>query len=404
MIIEELHIRNFKALEDVHLKDLPGMSVFLGRNGTGKTTLFRVFSFLKECLNSNVKVALQREGGLLGFKEVLTKGKDPATDVIGIEIKFRLEIAGKNRLVTYLLEIALEEGKPVVKREVLRYKRAQHGAPFHFIDFSHGAGTAVSNEADFNKPDEELDREKQAVSSDTLAIKGLGQLERFKAAKAFRELIENWHISDIHISAARGSKDPEEGLHMSTSGDNLPSVALRMYEEHRDVFDEVCRKMAERVPGVAEIQAKPMDNGALVVRYRDGAFSDSFLDLNVSDGTIKMFAYLLLLHDPKPYKILCVEEPENQLYPELMTLLAEEFAEYSRRGGQVFVSTHSPEFLNGIPAGSIFVLEKCDGLTTVLRAQEDPLVSGLLGQGDHAGYLWREGTFVGMGARIAQAS
>ena len=48
MIIEELHIRNFKALEDVHLKDLPGMSVFLGRNGTGKTTLFRVFSFLKE--------------------------------------------------------------------------------------------------------------------------------------------------------------------------------------------------------------------------------------------------------------------------------------------------------------------------------------------------------------------
>ena len=177
-----------------------------------------------------------------------------------------------------------------------------------------------------------------------------------------------------------------------------------MYEEHRDVFDEVCRKMAERVPGVAEIQAKPMDNGALVVRYRDGAFSDSFLDLNVSDGTIKMFAYLLLLHDPKPYKILCVEEPENQLYPELMTLLAEEFAEYSRRGGQVFVSTHSPEFLNGIPAGPIFVLEKSDGLTTVLRAQEDPLISGLLGQGDHAGYLWREGTFVGMGARIAQAS
>jgi len=50
-------IQNFKALEDVHLEDLPSMSVFLGRNGTGKTTLFRVFSFLQECLHSNARIA-----------------------------------------------------------------------------------------------------------------------------------------------------------------------------------------------------------------------------------------------------------------------------------------------------------------------------------------------------------
>lgn len=405
MIIEEIRIQNFKALENVHLKNLPAMSVFLGRNGTGKTTLFRVFSFLKECLNSNVRVALQREGGLLGFKEVLTRSKDPAKDAISIEIKFRLEIAGRNRLVTYQIEIAQKAGKPVVRHEILRYKRGRYGSPFHFIDFREGSGTAVSNEEDFNKPDEELDREEQILASrDTLAIKGLGQFDRFKAAKAFRQLIENWHISDIHINAARGAKDPEEGLHVSTSGDNLPSVALRLFEDHPAIFEEVCRKMAERVPGIAEIEAKPMDNGALVIRYRDGAFEDSFLDLNVSDGTIKMFAYLLLLHDPKPHKILCVEEPENQLYPELMVLLAEEFADYARRGGQVFVSTHSPEFLNAIAAESIFVLEKHDGLTRIYRATADPLVSGLLAGGDHAGYLWNQGAFAGIGHRIEAES
>jgi len=80
MIIEEIHIRNFKALKDVHLIKLPPMSVFVGKNGTGKTTLFRVFAFLKECLNSNVKVALQQEGGLLGFKEVITRGRDLEID------------------------------------------------------------------------------------------------------------------------------------------------------------------------------------------------------------------------------------------------------------------------------------------------------------------------------------
>lgn len=401
MIIKEIRIQNFKALEDIHLKNLPALSVFVGKNGTGKTTLFRAFAFLQECLNSNVKVALQREGGLLGFREVITRGKDVERDSILIEIKFELIIAERDRLVTYQVEVGQSKGKPIVRREILRYKRGRHGSPFHFIDFKNGSGTAVSNEEDFNKPDEDLDREEQTLSSpDTLAIKGLGQFDRFKAAKAFRQLIENWHISDIHINAARGAKQQEEGLHVSTHGENLPSVALRLYEEHREIFDEVCRKMEERVPGVKQIEAKPMDNGALVIRYRDGAFTEPFLDQNVSDGTIKMFAYLLLLHDPQPHKILCVEEPENQLYPELMLLLAEEFQNYAERGGQVFVSTHSPQFLNAIELESLFIIEKNEGVSKIYRAKDDPLVSELVRAGDRAGYLWNQGLFVGINHRV----
>jgi len=401
MIIEEIQIRNFKSLKDVRLINLPPMAVFVGKNGTGKTTLFRVFAFLKECLDSDVRVALQQEGGLLGFREVLTRGCDQVKESITIEIKFRLEIASRERLVTYHLEIGQKDGRPVVRREILRYKRARYGSPFHFINFENGSGTAVSNEEDFNKPDEELDREEQILGSpDILAIKGLGQFDRFKAAKAFRQLIENWHISDLHINAARGAKQPDEGNHVSARGDNLPSVALRLYQEHPNVFEEVCRKMRERVPGVQEIEAKPMENGSLIIRYRDGAFDEPFLDLNVSDGTIKMFAYLLLLYDPKPHKILCVEEPENQLYPELMVLLAEEFQSYAERGGQVFISTHSPEFLNAVEVGSIFVLEKGEGVTQVWRAADDPVVAGQMAAGDHAGYLWDEGMFRGIGLRI----
>jgi predicted ATPase len=401
VIIEEIRIENFKALKNVRLSHIPPVSVFVGRNGTGKTTLFRVFAFLKECLRTNVDVALRQEGGRRGFSEVITRGCDLETDSIVLEIKFRLEIAGRERLVTYQLDIGQEDGEAVVRREILRYKRGRHGSPFHFIDFRCGSGTAVSNEEDFNRPDEELDREEQKLSSPTtLAIKGLGQFERFKAAKSFRQLIENWHISDIHIDAARGVKPPDEGEHVSSRGENLPSVAWRLHRKHPEIFKEICQKMAERVPGVEEVIAKEMDDGSLLIRYRDGAFEESFLDLNVSDGTVKMFAYLLLLHDPKPHKILCVEEPENQLYPELMVLLAEEFQDYARRGGQVFISTHSPEFLNAMGVRSIFLLEKEQGLTKVYRATDDPLVSGLMEAGDKAGYLWDQGTFTGIGHRI----
>ena len=398
MVIQEIRVRNFKALKNVALKNLPALAVFVGQNGVGKTTLFRVFSFLKNCLSQNVRVALQNEGGFNGFKEVITRGVDLSESIV-IELKFRLTIADKERLVTYRLEIGLENKRPVVRREILRYKRAAYGAPFHFIDFSQGTGAAVSNEEDFSKPDTDLTREDQAVNPDVLAISSLGQLARFKAAKAFRELIENWHISDFHMNDARGKKSPEPGFHLSSSGDNLPSVALHLKEEYPDIFEAVLKKVRERVPGISDIEAKTGEDGSLLIRYADNAFQDPFLDFNVSDGTIKMFAYLLLLHDPKPHKILCVEEPENQLYPRLMTILAEEFQEYARKGGQVFVSTHSPQFLNAIRLESLFLIEKAAGISAIMPFTADPLVSGQIEAGDKAGYLWEQGMFEGFSQR-----
>lgn len=399
MNIEEIHVQNFKVLRDVHLTNLPALTVFVGRNGTGKTTLFHVFSFLKNCLEGGVRVALQREGGLRGFHEVITRGTEPH-DIIRIELKFRLEIAQVNRLVTYVLEIGTENTRPIVLREILRYKRGAYGSPYHFIDFTRGVGMAVNNEEDFKEKDTELKREEQSVSPDTLAISSLGQLERFKAAKAFRDLIANWHISDFHIGDARGKKMQEEGIHLSRSGDNLPSVAYRLKEELPAVFDSILEKMKKRVPGVSDIEAKVGEDGTLLIRYSDGAFKDPFLDHNVSDGTIKMFAYMVLLNDPTPFKILCVEEPENQLYPELMAALAEEFHEYARRGGQVFISTHSPDFLNAIPLDSIFMVDKRDGVSKILRASEDPLIREQTEAGFKPGTLWTEGLFDGINNRI----
>ena len=393
MIIETIRIKNFKALRDVEIANLPPFCVFVGRNGTGKTTLFRVFAFIKNCLAKNVRTALNIEGGRNGLKEVLSRGHE--TEDLEIEIQFRLDIAGTNRLVTYRLEIGdtVEKGT-IVKREILRYKRGRHGSPFHFIDFKHGEGYAINNEEEFDKPDLELSREYQKLDSpETLAIKGLGQFERFKAASAFRQLIENWHVSDFHISSARGDKEEEAAEHLSSSGDNLPSVARYLYDKHRPAFDAITRRMQDQVPGVQDIAVTVTEDGRLLMRYRDGAFTEPFFDKNVSDGTIKMFAYLVLLADPKPHPILCVEEPENQLYPELMGVLAEEFQQYAERGGQVFVSSHSPDFLNAVPLESIYWLEKNNGQTSVHRAQDSPVLVRLTREGDLPGYLWNQGLF-----------
>ena len=392
MKIVTLKIKNYRVFEYLEIENIPPFCVIIGANGTGKSTLFDIFGFLRDALRNNIRQALQVRGG---YKEVVTRGKEQ--EDIEIEVQFQMKILDTERLVTYLLIIGQDNKRPVIKREILRYKRGEYGKPFHFLDFKLGKGYAVTNEEDFSKPDEELDREEQQLeSNDILAIKGLGQFQRFKAASAFRLLIENWHVSDFHINDARGSKDALYAEHLSPTGDNMASVAQYIYQNHPDIFETILTKMKERVPGISKVEAKDTEDGRLILKFQDQAFKDPFIDRYVSDGTMKMFAYLILLFDPKPHPLLCVEEPENQLYPTLLRELAEEFASYADRGGQVFVSTHSPDFLNAVSLESIFWLIKKQGITKIYKAKDNEILRKLVAEGDLPGYLWNQGWFEGV--------
>lgn len=390
MKLESIRIRNYKVFKDVELSDLPNLVIFVGANGTGKTTLFDLFSFIRDAFENNVSTALQKRGG---FKEVVSREQ---TGPIEIKLKFRIPINDKSRLVTYRLVIIKRGGKAFISREILSYKRGPYGSPFHFLDFSNGEGYFISNEEDFDKEEERLTRDHQKLgSSDILAIKAVGQFERFKAANEFRKFIESWHLSDFHISQARPSRESGYAQHLSTTGDNLPLVAHFMYEEHKESFKEILEKMKQRVPGISEVTLEPTIDGRLVLCFQDGAFKDPFIAKHVSDGTIKMFAYLILLHDPRPHPLLCIEEPENQLYPQLLTELLEEFRLYAQKGGQAFVSTHSPDLVNGAELDEVYWLVKSKGYAKISRASEDEKIEMLFNEGDKLGYLWSQNYFKG---------
>jgi predicted ATPase len=368
------------------MTDIPGLSVLVGANGTGKSTLFDAFGFLRDSLADNVRAALGKRGG---FREVVSR---ESNGPITIEIKFR-EASGP--LVTYHLAVGIDGANPVVEREYLQYRRGQHGRPWRFLDFQRGKGLAITNEVEYaTKPDAEMQREEQELASpDILAIKGLGQFQRFPVVSAFREIIENWHVSDFQIQDARPSQEIGYHEHLSPRGDNLPQVTQYLFEHHRSRFDAILQRMAERVPGVERVEAAETVDGRIVLRFQDGSFQDPFVARFVSDGTIKMFAYLVLLNDPNPHALLCVEEPENQLYPQLLLELAEEFRSYAQRGGQVFVSTHSPDFLNGVLLDEIFWFEKRQGFAHIYRARDIDVLRALVEEGDFPGALWKQGLF-----------
>ena len=385
MKIESLKIRNYRVFQDVSIERIPNMAVFLGMNGAGKTTFFDVFGFLHDALQWNVKVALTKRGG---FREVLSRGQEGD---IEFEIKFRP--SEDEPMITYELALCLDENKsPVIKKEVMRFRRGQTGAPWKVLEFSFGEGVAAEGELIRYDDVKLAERSTQKLDSpDILAIKGLGQFQQFIAVSQLRRLIEDWYVSDFHIEDARGAEDAGYGERLSKTGDNLALAAKYLYDNHGDIFQEIIEAMQRRVPGVSKVEAQETVDGRIILKFADGNFKDPFVSRYVSDGTIKMFTYLVLLKDPKKHALLCVEEPENQLYPHLLAELAEEFRLYACEGGQVFISTHSPDFLNAVELDELYCLIKQpDGYTKIFKASDSELIRELYEAGDLLGQLWRQ--------------
>lgn len=398
MRIHSVRVKNYKSLRDVHMKEIPNFAVLIGANGTGKTTFIDVFGFLRDCLHGNARTAVQARAG---FAQLVSRGRE--TETIEIELKVELDFSGaRTRLVTYSVGVGEANRKVVVKHERLSWKRGSYGRPFNFIDFKEGKGNAVVENADAFGTDvreEDLEREEQVLDApDILALKALGQFKRFEAASQLRELIEGWSVSDFRIEKARPEPDAAPAEHLNEDGSNLALYAQFLHDEHPEIFSDLLAKMKARVPGIEEVSPEDTGDGRIALRFRDAAFDKGFLARYVSDGTIKMFAYLALLADPDPHPLLCIEEPENQLYPNLLPILAEEFAAYvqaRKDNAQVFVTTHSPDFLSSAPLESVYWLRKVAGFSTIERAADNEQLVALVNEGEKPGWLWRYGWFQG---------
>jgi predicted ATPase len=387
MQIETIEIHNYKVFQNVNLKNIGSLAVFLGENGVGKSTLFDVFGFIRECLISNVRSALQSRGG---YHEVHSRGTDG-----DISFLFKYRSAKKSPLCTYELQIGLnDKQQPVVNLELLSYRRGSKGQPWRFFEYSLGKGYAITNEGVLKDDIKEAERREDPLKSpDILAINSLGQMDRFKAAADFRNFLEDWFVSDFQIDRMRLTQEVAYSETLNRKGDNIANVAQFLYDQHSDRFKRVLQKMKERIPGVSNVEAKTTDGGSgILLKFQDGRFKDPFSSRYVSDGTIKMFAYLVLLAEPNPHSLLCIEEPENQLYPHLLEILAEEFREYTASGGQVFVSTHSPDLVNAVePHELYFISKQEDGFSQVKPMSENNLIVRLYNEGDKLGWLWKEG-------------
>lgn len=379
--IEYLRVENYRALRHVELKGLTPLTALLGPNGSGKSTVFDVFAFLSECFDSGLRRAWDRRGRA---KELRTRG---STGPVVVEIKYR---EPGFPVITYHLAVDERRGAPVVVAEWLQWRRGKSGKPFRFLDYKEGVGRAISGEL----PDEQdTRREIPLKSADLIAVNALGQFAEHPRVAALREFITGWYVSYFAVEDTRGQPEAGPQERLSRTGDNLANVIQYLAEQHPDRLERVFEVLRARVPRVERVLAEAMPDGRLLLQIKDAPFDHPVLARFASDGTLKMLAYLVLLHDPNPPSFIGIEEPENFLHPRLLPELAEECRAASDRG-QLLVTTHSPFFVNALRPEELRVLYRDEaGYTHAVRVVDIPGVPEFMAAGASLGHLWMEGRF-----------
>jgi len=381
--IESIRVKNYRALRDLELTNLTPLTVFLGPNGSGKSTIFDVFAFLAECFGIGLRKAWDKRNR---FRELRSRG---ATGPIEFELKYRE--TPDSVIMTYYLAIDENERGPFVAEESLAWRRGkQYGAPYKFLDFKQGRGRVIAGD----EPGADDDRIDETLSStDVLAVNTLGQLARHPRVSALREFINGWHLSYLSADNTRGIPESGPQERLSETGDNLPNVIQYLSEQHSQRLTEILQRLSQRIPRLERVTVDVMPDGRLLLQIKDAPFERPIMAKFASDGTLKMLAYLTVLHDPEPPKLVGIEEPENQLHPRLLQGLTEECRNASART-QLMVTTHSPFFVNGLRPNELWVLYRDeDGYTKARRASDMEGITNFVENGATLGDLWMENHF-----------
>jgi len=419
--LEGFRIKNFRSLKDVtlgklwnlqHAEPLTPMTAVIGKNGVGKSSLFDAFGFLADALKFGVEEACDARGRG-GFKRIRTQGQSGP-----IEFEVYYKENNKDRPITYELTLDIDKSdRPFVLRERLRQRRMhqKRGRPFSFLVLDSGRGVVWKGEqegyqieddrADFDfssllnsiKAGEAVEESKETEvveleDNRKLGIATLGSLKQHPRISAFRRFIEGWYLSYFTPDAARSLPLAGPQKHLNIHGDNLGNVVQFMEREHPKRFQDILNRIAKKIPGIDKIDTERTNDGRLLLRFNDKGFTAPFYAQQMSDGTLKVFAYLLLLEDPNPPPFICIEEPENGLYHKLLESLAHEFREHAtgkKGGSQVFITTHQPYLVDALNPEEVWILEKSpDGYSGIRRASEDKLVENMVAEGLPLGGLW----------------
>ena len=338
--IESIHIRGFRSLADVALKNLGDVTVLIGPNGSGKSNFIRLFELMSWMLSSRqLGIFVSKKGGA---NNQLFRGRR-VTSQIHVDIAIRTE-KGLNDY-----EYSLVWGNPdrlLFTEERFRY--SQEGLPTRGTWQELGSGHTES----------------------LLVQAAQGGVEEVNQTTASVILHLLWNCAFYHFHDTSDESDfkewwnAEDSAYLRSNGGNLAAILLRLEREDIRRFDLITRQIQRILPTFERFEIPEVGGRAyLTWKQRD---SDMPIGAHLtSDGSLRFFALVTLLNLPLEMlpSVMLFDEPELGLHPSAVELIGHMIARVGM-DRQVIVATQSPLLVDVFDLDQVIALDLEDGRTT----------------------------------------
>lgn len=365
---------NYKNLSLDDGIDFGALNVLIGPNGSGKSNVIALLQFLQECLTgagtdeqrgrTNFEDAIFRLGGA----RILDGTLNPPANV-GLE--YRLPISTDETIFRLELLVQSAHRQVIISREHLGSDQGQP-EPFLFYNAhnerSGGSGCGVVSVYDepqgppWGTKSRSSHFEKvQDVPVNELALSALPRLlensENSPEATPLYGLRGRiigttgawrfYNANDMNLEQIRLS-EPKLGqsdFYLSPSGENLALVLYNLVQENFEFEESVNEMVKDILPRTRRLRAVTSGRLSLTVEWYVEGCTEPFFLSEMSDGTVRMLCWAVILHSPKLPSLIVIDEPEVGIHPAWMRILAE-WIKRAARGTQIIVSTHSPDLLD----------------------------------------------------------
>jgi predicted ATPase len=373
--------------------ELQSLNVLIGPNGAGKSNLIETIALL-QAAPGNLLEPIQTGGGI---SEWLWKGSDTAPtagfDVtvscpLGkMPLRHRLELSMVGQR-TELADEAIENAHPNWgEQDAYFYYRYQHGHPV--LNVKAEASPPDGRVRRLRREDLPLDQSVLSQRKDPDQYPEVTFLgNEYAKIKLFRE----WNLGrNTQPRRPQLTDLPSEFLREDAA--NI-ALVLNDLEHRRDLRRSLVEKLKDADEAIEDFSTKVL-GGTIQLYLHYSGLKSPVPATRLSDGTVRYLCLLAVLCHPAPPPLVCLEEPELGLHPDLLPGLADLLVEASHRM-QLIVTTHSDALVDGLikVPEAVIVCEKRNGSTVMGRRTSAELAKWL--KEDYGlGQLWRSGEIGG---------
>jgi len=351
---EHINIEGYRRLFSVQF-DMRPLTVMIGANGVGKTSLLEIFSLLAASATGHLESKIS---DLSGLSEILTRDKADS-----VAIALSMSVPGFAPL-DYQLKLVPKGLSYEIALETLTQKNNPNAVePFKHID-SRGLDVKYFSPEDQKllRPNWEHNPFETSLSQVPKMYQEPENLRKRLASCTFYGALNVASKSPVRLpQSMRPATMP------GSNGEDLVSCLYYLRETDRDRFEIVEDTLAAAFPDFERLGFPPVAAGTLAMTWKDKNFSKPLYMHQLSEGTLRFLWLVTLLQSRELTAVTLIDEPEVSLHPELLKLLADLMREASQRT-QLIVATHSDRLIRFLESNEVLVCDAEDGLATMTWA------------------------------------